>query len=65
MEAIVIEAKSKAELKVLSDLAKQLGLKSSLLSDEQLEDMGMSLLMKKVNRTKKVSKEHILSKLTK
>lgn len=45
------------------DLLKKLGITSSQVSEEELEDLGLSKLMKSVNKNKKVSRENIMTKL--
>ena len=63
MKAIVIKTKSKREEKFLSDLLDKLGISSGTISEEEMEDLAFSRMMKEVDRTKKVSKETILKKL--
>ena len=63
MKALVIKPKNKSEIKFLSDLLKKLGISSKLVNAEEIEDYGMSLLMKEVDRSKKVSRESVLQKL--
>ncbi|MDI6778808.1 MAG: hypothetical protein QME25_01235 [Bacteroidota bacterium] len=38
-------------------------MKSKVLSDEEIEDLGLSILMREADRTKKVSRETIMRKL--
>ena len=63
MKGIVITAKSQSEFKFVSDLLKKLGISSSTMSEEELEDMGLGKLMKSVDRSKKVSRETVMAKL--
>jgi hypothetical protein len=63
MKAMVITAKTRTEYKFLSDLLKKLGITSSMVSEEELEDLGLSKMLKSVNKRKKVSKESIMLKL--
>jgi hypothetical protein len=63
MKGIVITAKSQTEYRFLSDLLKKLGISSATMSAEDLEDLGLSKLMKSVNKSKKVSRETIMAKL--
>jgi len=53
MKALVITPKSNSEFKFLADLLKKLGISSSALSYEDLEDIGMSKLMREIDKTKK------------
>jgi ATP-dependent RNA circularization protein (DNA/RNA ligase family) len=63
MKALVVKAKNQSEMKFVSDLLKKLGIQATLMDIEEVEDQAMSILMKKVDRTKKVSRETIMKKL--
>ncbi len=64
MKAVVISPKSMNELKFINSLRKKRGIESSTLSKEELEDIGLSKLLKSVDKTKKASRESIAGKLT-
>ena len=64
MKAMVITPKSQDEFKFLNDLLKKLGISSATMTEVELEDLGLSKLLKAVDKTKKVSKESIMQKLT-
>jgi len=64
MKALVITPKNDNEFKFLSDLLKKLGVSSSALSYEDLEDIGMSKLMRGIDKTKKASRAEIMKKLS-
>jgi hypothetical protein len=63
MSSIVISPKSSQELKFISELLKKLGVKSKVISDEDTEDLGLSLLMKDVDRSDIVTEDKIIAKL--
>ena len=63
MKSLIISPKTKTELKLIEELLNKLGITSKLLSEEEIEDAGLSLMMKDVDRTKKVSKEKVMKKL--
>ncbi len=63
MDAIVIKSKSKQNLKLLGQLAEKLGEDVTALSDEQIEDLSLGKLMKKVKTGKNVSREAIMRQL--
>ena len=63
MKTMVITPKSETEFKFLSDLLKKLNIMSSTVTKEDLEDVGLSKLLKEVDKTKTVSKNSILNKL--
>jgi hypothetical protein len=63
MKAMVITPKSQTEFKFINDLLKKLGISSATITEEELEDTGLSKMLKAVDKTKKVSKENIMQKL--
>lgn len=63
MKSIVITPKNARELKFVSELLYKLGISSRVLSEEEKEDIGMSLLLDEVDRTSKVSRVTIMKKL--
>ncbi len=64
MEALIVQAKNRAELKFISDLLKKMQIESKLLTEEQQENLGLIKLMKQVDRTQKVSRDKVMEKLT-
>jgi len=64
MKALVITPKNSNEFKFVSELLKKLGVGSSALSQDELEDIGMSKLMHDVDKTKKASRSEIMKKLS-
>ncbi len=63
MKAMVITPRSETEFKFINDLLKKLGITTSTMTAEELEDIGLSKMLKAVYKTKKVSRETILLKL--
>jgi hypothetical protein len=61
--ALIIKPKTKSDLRFLSDLLSKLGIKSSLVDEEAIEDAGLFSLMKDADRTKKVSRKSVMKKL--
>ena len=64
MKALVIKPRNDSEFKFVSDLLKKLGVGSSALSQNELEDIGLSKLMREVDKTKKISRSEIMKKLS-
>ncbi len=60
---MVITPRSKTEFKFINDLLKKLGISSATMTEEELEDVGLSKMLKAVDKTKKVSRENIMQKL--
>lgn len=63
MSAIVIQSKSKNNLKLLGELAKKIGEHVTVLSEEQLEDLALGNYMKKVRTGKNISADLVMKKL--
>jgi hypothetical protein len=63
METLIVSVKDKAELKLVSEVLKKMRIETKILSDEEIEDIGMIKLLKKVNRKDKVSREKVMAKL--
>ncbi|MBO6536347.1 MAG: hypothetical protein JJ966_09000 [Balneolaceae bacterium] len=64
MDSLLIKPKNKEELAFLTQLMKKLGIQSASLSDEDLEDAGLTLLMKQVDRKETVSEQEVMNKLS-
>jgi 7-cyano-7-deazaguanine synthase in queuosine biosynthesis len=63
MNGVFIRPKNEEELEFVSALLKKLGINSKVMTTEELEDIGLSKLMKTVDRTKKVSRAEVMKKL--
>jgi 7-cyano-7-deazaguanine synthase in queuosine biosynthesis len=63
MKALLVKSNSQTEIKFISDLLKKLGVSTRILDTEEIEDYGMSALMKGIDRSKKVSRESVMRKL--
>ena len=63
MKALVVTPKNRNEFKFVTDLLKKLGVNSSTMSQEEMEDIGMSKLIRQADKTKKVSRTEIMKKL--
>ncbi len=64
MKALVVTPKNDSEYKFVANLLKKLGVNSSALSYEDLEDIGMSKLMRGIDKTKKATRTEIMKKLS-
>ncbi|MBO6794159.1 MAG: hypothetical protein JJ895_09615 [Balneolaceae bacterium] len=63
MESIIINPKNAEELNFINELLNKLGIQNKTVSSEILEDAGLSLLMREVDRSDSVSEEEIRNKL--
>jgi hypothetical protein len=65
METAVLQANSKADLKMLTDLAKKIGITVKYLTEEEKEDIGMLQAIKEGRTGKYVKTDSYLQKLRK
>ena len=63
MEALLVTAKNKSDLEFVTSLLKRMKIEVKALSNEDQEDLGLLKLMKQVDRSEKVSREKVMSKL--
>lgn len=64
MKALVVTPKNSTEYKFLTGLLKKLGVGTSALTQEELEDIGMSKLLREADKSKKASRAEIMKKLS-
>jgi hypothetical protein len=64
MKAVVINPKNNSELKFVTELLNKLGIKSAAISTEDLEDLAMSKILKKVDKSKKATRSEVMKKLS-
>ncbi len=64
MKAIVVTPKSDTEFRFITDLLKKLGIGTSTLTTEQIEDIGMLKLLNNVDKSKRASRSAIMKKLS-
>jgi hypothetical protein len=62
-DLLMVSFENKEVLATIQSLLKQLGIKSKLLTEEQMEDIGLAMMMKDVDTTKTVSYEKVMKKL--
>jgi hypothetical protein len=61
--ALLIRPKNAEEAELLQSLVDRMGMKSHRLSEDDVLDMGLAVLMRKADRTKKVSEETVMKLL--
>jgi hypothetical protein len=65
MELIIRNIKSKQDVKLFSELAKRLGLKTTELSPEEKEDIALGIAMEEGKKTGIASEETVMKTLRK
>ncbi len=63
MSSIVVNPKDQQEFQFVSDLLNKLGVEAKVLSDEDMEDIGLSIMMKDVDRSEIATEEEVMAKL--
>ena len=63
MESIIISPKTQDEVKIIQDLLDKMNISSTIITDEEKEDMGLLAMMKEVDRNDKVSRVAVIKKL--
>lgn len=63
MEALIIKSEDKKELDLIKKLVKKMGIQSKSLTEEEMEDIGMTILMNEVDRTQYASREEVMDVL--
>lgn len=62
MDAILLKPKDSQELKLITDLLDKMKVPSKVLTEEEMEDAGLAVMMKEVDRAKTISKESLFKK---
>jgi hypothetical protein len=65
MTGLIITAANKSDLKLISDLARRIGIKAKPVTDEDILDLGLLKAMEEGRKTKFVSRDRIMGKLKK
>jgi hypothetical protein len=63
MKAVVINPKNSSELKFVTEILNKLGIKSAAIPPEGLEDLAMSKMLKKVDKSRKATRAEVMKKL--
>lgn len=63
MDALIIKSQRRSDLKLIKELAQKMGLEPKSLSEEEIEDLGITILMKQADRGKTVPRETVMEKL--
>lgn len=63
METLIVTVKDKDELHLVSTMLKKMHISAKQLTEEEREDLGLTKLMKRVDRTEKVSREEVMKTL--
>jgi hypothetical protein len=65
MQTVILNSDSKADIKLLLDLAKKIGIKSRVLSETEIEEIGLVNSIRLGRTNKYVDTENYIQKLRK
>ena len=63
MQSLLITPKDESELELLSALLSRLNIATTVINDEEKDDIGMGLLLQEADRSQQVSRESVLKAL--
>ncbi|TAL39066.1 MAG: hypothetical protein EPN93_03045 [Spirochaetes bacterium] len=63
MNPIIITPKNQWESRLISELLRKMKLNFKTMTDDEIEDTGMAILMKKADRSKKAGRDAVMKKL--
>jgi hypothetical protein len=63
MQIVILNSESKSDLKLLIDLAKKIGVKAKVLSETDIEEIGLSYAIKEGRTKEFVNTEKFIAKL--
>ncbi len=65
METVILNSKSKSDIKLLVDLANKIGIKTRILSESEIEEIELSYAIEKGRTEQYVDTEKFIKKLRK
>ncbi|MBV6477752.1 MAG: hypothetical protein HGGPFJEG_00496 [Ignavibacteria bacterium] len=63
METVILNSKSKSDIKLLVDLAKKIGIKTRVLSESEIEEIGLSFAIEEGRTKQYVNTDKYIKKL--
>lgn len=63
MQSLLITPKDEAELELLSALLARLNVTTTIIAEDDKEDIGLSILLQQADRTEHVSRESVFKAL--
>ena len=65
MQTVILNSKSKSDLKILVDLAKKIRIDTKVLSESEIEDIGLAFAIKDGRTKEYIDSENLIRKLRK
>jgi len=60
MDALIIKSENKKDLALIKKIVQKMGLESKSLTAEEMEDIGLSIMLDEADRTKTVPEQEIM-----
>ncbi|MEX2573031.1 MAG: hypothetical protein WD317_01995 [Balneolaceae bacterium] len=61
MDTIILKTKNRKETRLIRQYADKMGIENKSLTEEEMEDMGMAMLMREVDRSEYATREEVMS----
>ena len=65
MQTVILNSNSKSDLKLIIDLAKKIGVDTKVLSESEIEDIGLAYAIKEGRTKEYIDPEKFIKKLRK
>ncbi|MBS1550890.1 MAG: hypothetical protein JST15_02335 [Bacteroidetes bacterium] len=65
MQTVIFNSKSKSDIKLLTDLAKKIGVNTKVLNETDIEEIGLSFAIMKGSTKEYIDTEKFINKLRK
>lgn len=63
MQTVILNSKSKSDIKLLTDLAKKIGITARVLNESEIEEIGLSFAIKEGRTKEYIETEKFIKKL--
>ena len=63
METIVIRPRNKEESQLIRDICQKMGLDTQSLSEEEVEELGLAMMLNEADRSETVERQEVMEKL--
>ena len=60
MDTIILKTKNRTETRLIQEYAQRLGIENKSLTEDEMEDLGMTILLREVDRSQYASREEVM-----
>lgn len=61
MDTIILKTNNRTETRLIQEYARRLGIEIKSLTEDEIEDLGMTILLREVDRSQYASREEVMS----